>query len=197
MRGNWLHRNVWEDLSARNYLKLKCPLGATDAWWDLVLWRDMIRRNPQGTASSAVTYHLHKKNCIRETHPDSLYSPNWSGTWCGSEAILFLNCWNTLLSSVSCKAISSRSASSSANRQQILSLPCRTKYYVVCFSFILKAYHQMRKDQQHFSAHCLVLLRPLHLHLLSPAALPLQAPLQAQTPGTERERKQQLVPLHS
>lgn len=32
-------------------------------------------------------------------------------TWWGSDAIFFLNCWNTLLSSVSCIAASSRSAS--------------------------------------------------------------------------------------
>lgn len=38
-------------------------------------------------------------------------------TWCGSGAILFLNRWNTLLSSVSCIAMSSRSVSARAEQK--------------------------------------------------------------------------------
>lgn len=57
-------------IGSTGYLKLKSPLGATGAWWDILIWRDVLGRDPQGRPSSTVTHHLNKtkQNTMRRTH---------------------------------------------------------------------------------------------------------------------------------
>lgn len=101
-----------------NYLKLISPLCTTSAWWDIVIWRDVLRRDPQGRPPSTVTHHLNtRKHYERDTNRECAHFSFFQFfllTWCGSGAVFFLNRWNTLLSSVSCIAISSRSVSARA-----------------------------------------------------------------------------------
>lgn len=101
------------------YLKLKCPRSATHACWDIMIWRDMLRWDPQGRSASTVTHHLNApQQCEMFTGIQWIYLFllifKKKGTWWGSAAIFLLNLWNTLLSSVSCRAISSRSVSARA-----------------------------------------------------------------------------------
>lgn len=116
-------------------LKLKSPLGATGACWDVLIWRDVRGGDPQGRASSTVTHHLsmtqqwdgEKHECgffmilyhhwnerLQELDYVDWFKSFFFFTWCGSGAIFFLNRWKNLLSSVSCIAISSRSVSARA-----------------------------------------------------------------------------------
>lgn len=104
------------EIIASDYLKLKDPFGTTGAWWDVLIRWDVLRRNPQRRAPSTVTHHLnmkkHDEQNTNSIHMSTFpYVPIFCFTWCGSGAIFFLNLWNTLLSSVSCIAISSRSVS--------------------------------------------------------------------------------------
>lgn len=48
----------------KDYLKLKSSLGAAGAWWDILIGRDVLRRDPQRGAPSTVTQHLNiTKHC--------------------------------------------------------------------------------------------------------------------------------------
>lgn len=104
------------------YLKFKAPGCTTGAWWDIIIWRDVLRRDPQRRAPSIVTHHLNVTTAL-DGHRHLICCIYWYIqvymyifiiTWWGSGAIFFLNRWNTLLSSVSCIAISSRSVSTRA-----------------------------------------------------------------------------------